>query len=50
MEGDNATGSVEPFVTGLQNPQSLLLANNGSLLVSDFTTGTIYRVDRARGP
>jgi glucose/arabinose dehydrogenase len=50
MEGDNATASAEPFITGLQNPQSLLLANDGSLLVSDFTTGTIYRVDRARGP
>ena len=41
--GDNATGVVEPFLTGLQNPQHLLVLAHDSLLVSDFA-GTIYRV------
>ena len=43
--GDNATGTVEPFLDGLTNPQHLL-ADGDSLLVSDFATGTIYRVER----
>ncbi|MCB0065356.1 MAG: PQQ-dependent sugar dehydrogenase [Caldilineaceae bacterium] len=47
-DGDNATGTVEPFITGLQNPQHLLVWTDGSLLVSDFA-GTIYRVRRQDG-
>ena len=42
--GDNATGVVEPFIGGLRNPQHLLAWPDGSLLVSEFGTGTIYRV------
>lgn len=45
MDGDNATGIVEPFITGLQNPQHLLVWPDGSLLVSDFA-GTVYQVTK----
>lgn len=43
-EGDNAVGVVTPFLTGLRNPQHLLAWRDGSLLVSDFATGSIYRI------
>lgn len=42
-EGDNATGVVEPFITGLTTPQHLLVQADGTLLVSDFA-GVIYAV------
>ena len=42
-QGDNASGVVEPFITGFTNPQHLLVLADGTLLVSDFN-GTIYRV------
>ena len=41
---DNTTGVVEPFMEGLRNPQHLLPWPDGSLLVSEFGTGIIYRV------
>ena len=44
LTGDNAVGQVEPFITGLQNPQHLLVWPDGSLLVSDSSAGVIYRV------
>lgn len=44
--GDNATGTAEPFAGGLQNPQHLLVLPDQSLLLSDFSTGTLYRVTR----
>lgn len=44
--GDNATGVVEPFITGLRNPQHLLVLGDGSVLVSEFATGTIYRITK----
>jgi glucose/arabinose dehydrogenase len=43
-KGDNATGVPEVFLTGLQNPQHLLKMEDGTLLVSDFSQGKIYRV------
>ena len=43
-DGDNATGVVTPFLTGLRNPQHLLAWRDGSLLVSDFASGAIYRI------
>jgi len=43
---DVETGEVTPFVAGLRAPQHLLGAPEGSLLVSDFATGTVYRVTR----
>ncbi|MEZ4727530.1 MAG: PQQ-dependent sugar dehydrogenase [Caldilineaceae bacterium] len=45
-EGDNATGVVEPLITGLRNPQHLLVLDDGSVLVSEFATGTIYRITK----
>lgn len=45
MAGDNAIATtITPFITGIARPQSLLLDSDGSLLVSDFESGTIYRV------
>jgi glucose/arabinose dehydrogenase len=41
------TGSVSTFVTGLKNPLPLIVARDGSLLVGDWSTGTIYRVTGA---
>lgn len=41
---DNATGEPQPFLQGLFNPQQLLVLKDGSLLVSEFATGTIYRI------
>ena len=38
-------GSVEPFFTGLRTPQHLL-EFDGSLLVSDFSSGIIYQIER----
>ncbi|MCS6824981.1 MAG: PQQ-dependent sugar dehydrogenase, partial [Caldilinea sp.] len=34
--GDNARGEVAPFLSGLRNPQHLLVWRDGSLLVGDF--------------
>jgi glucose/arabinose dehydrogenase len=42
--GDNAVGQVEPFITGMKNPQHLLTLPDGSLLASDFSAGIIYRI------
>ena len=44
LTGDNAVGQIEPFITGMQNPQHLLLQPDGSLLASDYTAGIIYRI------
>jgi glucose/arabinose dehydrogenase len=46
-QGDNATsGTIVPFIEGLARPQHLLVLADGSLLVSDFETGTIYRIEQ----
>ncbi|MFN8496091.1 MAG: PQQ-dependent sugar dehydrogenase [Caldilineaceae bacterium] len=44
IQGDNATGTPEPFITGFQNVQHLLVLPDGALLVSDFSAGKIYRI------
>ena len=41
---DTRTGEVTPFLSGLRAPQSLLALPDGSLLVSDFSSGVLYRV------
>ena len=46
VQGDNATGTSEPFITGFQNVQHLLVLPDGALLVSDFSAGKIYRIIR----
>ncbi|WP_420642559.1 PQQ-dependent sugar dehydrogenase [Candidatus Leptofilum sp.] len=38
------TGTSSTFLTGIQNPQHLLPTPDGRLLVSDYRTGTIYRI------
>ena len=38
------TGEVTPFISGLRAPQSLLVLPDGSLLVSDFSAGVLYRI------
>jgi glucose/arabinose dehydrogenase len=37
-------GTVTPFLTGIANPLAIALAPDGSLLVGDWSTGTIYRI------
>ncbi|MHB8240897.1 MAG: PQQ-dependent sugar dehydrogenase [Solirubrobacteraceae bacterium] len=42
--GSSYEGSVSSFLTGVRNPLAMVLAADGSLLVGDWATGTIYRV------
>jgi glucose/arabinose dehydrogenase len=43
------TGAVaSPYLTGIRTPLPLLLLRDGSLLVGDWSSGTIYRIARAR--
>ena len=37
-------GLVRPLLTGIENPLAVTLAPDGSLLVGDWATGTIYRL------
>jgi glucose/arabinose dehydrogenase len=37
-------GSVTPLLTGVKNPLAVTLAPDGSLLVGDWASGTIYRL------
>ena len=41
----NFTGTNTPFITGIVNPHHLLPTPDGALLVSEFSTGTIYRIE-----
>ena len=43
---DNATGSNETFISGFDNPQHMLVLDDGVLLVSDYRNGTIYKIVR----
>ncbi len=45
--GSGYTGSVEPFLTGIKNPLAVALSPQHSLLVGDWATGTIYRIEPA---
>lgn len=45
-DGDNATGQVSTFLTGLRNPQHLLAWRDDSVYLSDFASGTIYRITK----
>lgn len=44
QDGTVTTDDISPFLTGLAHPQSLLLLPDGSLLVSEFESGTLYRI------
>jgi glucose/arabinose dehydrogenase len=39
--------TVSTFLTGVQNPVAVALTPHGSLLVGDWTTGTIYQIARS---
>ncbi len=43
--GSTYTGRVTPFLTGIQNPLAIARGPDGSLLVGDWATGTIYRIE-----
>jgi glucose/arabinose dehydrogenase len=45
--GSGVGASATELVLGLRNPLGLVLAPDGSLLVGDWGTGTIYRIARA---
>ncbi len=45
--GSGYSGAVTPFLTGIQNPLAIAVAPDRSLLVGDWSTGTIYRITRA---
>jgi glucose/arabinose dehydrogenase len=36
--------AVEPFLTGLQNPEPVLTTPSGTVLVGDWQTGTVYAI------
>ncbi len=40
----DAEASVETFATGFVNPIDVLVDEDGTLLVADFTGGTVYRI------
>lgn len=44
--GSAYKGSVEPFLTGIENPVPVLLTPDGAVLVGDWTTGTIYKITK----
>ena len=43
--GDTYTGAVTPFLSGIKNPVAISRATDGAVLVGDWTTGIVYRVD-----
>ena len=44
--GSTSTGTVTPFLAGLQNPVPVVRAPDGALLVGDWTRGIVYRISR----
>ena len=46
-KGSTFAGSVSPLLSGIRNPLAVALASDGSLLVGDWSTGTIYRIGKA---
>jgi glucose/arabinose dehydrogenase len=43
------TGAVaQPYLTGIRTPLPLLVLRDGSLLVGDWSSGTLYRIARTR--
>jgi glucose/arabinose dehydrogenase len=43
--GSSYKGSVTPLLTGIRNPLAIALAANRALLVGDWATGAIYRIE-----
>ena len=46
-DGSSYTGTTHPFLTGITNPVPVLMTPTGTLLVGDWTTGTIYQISAA---
>ena len=46
-DGSAYSGTVNTFLTGLTNPVPLITTASGSLLVGDWSTGTIYEISAA---
>jgi glucose/arabinose dehydrogenase len=46
-DGSTYAGTTHPFLTGLTNPVPLLTRPDGTVLVGDWTTGTIYLISGA---
>ena len=44
--GNGYSSEVSPFLAGTANPVAVTLAPDGALLVSDWTSGTVYRIAR----
>jgi glucose/arabinose dehydrogenase len=44
--GSAFSGAVTPFLTGIAHPLAIAIAPRGSLLVGDWETGTIYRIEQ----
>jgi glucose/arabinose dehydrogenase len=42
--GTTYVGTVAPFITGITNPVAVLLGPDGALYVSDWKSGTVYRI------
>ncbi len=42
--GPSGTGTVTPFLTGVQRPEALLATPADTLLVGDWATGTVYEI------
>jgi glucose/arabinose dehydrogenase len=46
-QGADWTATVSPFLTGVKSPVALLVAHQSTLLVGDWSTGTVYAVSPA---
>jgi len=42
-DGTRATG-VAPFVTGLEDPEPILMTPTGAVLIGDWQTGIVYEI------
>jgi glucose/arabinose dehydrogenase len=47
LAADGASGTVSTFLTGFTNPVPVLSTSDGSLLIGDWTTGTVYQITAA---
>ena len=46
-DGSTWTGTASPFLTGIKNPVAVAVAPDGSILVGDWASGTIERIEVA---
>jgi glucose/arabinose dehydrogenase len=43
-DGNNYRATVSTFLTGVHNPVAVALTSHGSVVVGDWTTGTVYEI------